>query len=61
MSHSGGMVGNIFALLVGGYLCSWTSFDGGWPSIYYLFGNKDKINTTHLTSNKVFFIKVHAA
>ncbi len=28
----------IVALLVGGYLCSWTSFDGGWPSIYYLFG-----------------------
>jgi hypothetical protein len=25
-------------LLIGGYLCSWTSFDGGWPSIYYLFG-----------------------
>lgn len=40
MSHAGGMIGNIFALLIGGILCS--SF-AGWPSIFYLFGNFFKL------------------
>lgn len=37
MSHSGGQIGNIVALLSGGYLC-YFEFAGGWPSIFYLFG-----------------------
>ena len=31
MSHSGGQIGNIVALLSGGYLC-YIEFAGGWPS-----------------------------
>ena len=23
---------------VGGFFCEWTSFDGGWPSIFYVGG-----------------------
>lgn len=37
MSHSGGMIGNIVALLFGGFLCYY-GFDGGWASIFYIFG-----------------------
>jgi len=37
MSHAGGMIGNIIALLTGGYLCI-NGFAGGWPSIFYIFG-----------------------
>lgn len=37
MSHSGGMIGNIVALLFGGFLCYY-GFDGGWASIFYVFG-----------------------
>jgi MFS transporter, ACS family, solute carrier family 17 (sodium-dependent inorganic phosphate cotransporter), member 5 len=35
---SGSNIGNIIALPLGGFLCS-NGFDGGWPSIFYLFGN----------------------
>ena len=38
MSHSGGQIGNIVALLSGGYLC-YIEFAGGWPSIFYIFGS----------------------
>jgi MFS family permease len=34
---SGSNIGNIIALPLGGYLCS-NGFDGGWPSIFYVFG-----------------------
>jgi ACS family sodium-dependent inorganic phosphate cotransporter-like MFS transporter 5 len=37
MSHSGGQIGNIVALLSGGYLC-YIEFAGGWPSIFYIYG-----------------------
>ena len=31
-------IGNILVLGVGGFLCEWKSFDGGWPSPYYITG-----------------------
>lgn len=36
-STSGAWVGNIIALPFGGFLCV-SGFDGGWPSIFYIFG-----------------------
>ena len=36
-STSGAWVGNIVALPLAGYLCV-SGFDGGWPSIFYIFG-----------------------
>lgn len=36
-STSGAWVGNIIALPLGGFLCVY-GFDGGWPSIFYIFG-----------------------
>ena len=41
-STSGCLVGNIVGLSFGGYLCS-NGFDGGWPSIFYIFGLLDSI------------------
>ena len=37
-STSGAWVGNIIALPLGGFLCVY-GFDGGWPTIFYIFGN----------------------
>ena len=31
-------IGNILVLGAGGFLCEWRSFDGGWPSPYYITG-----------------------
>ena len=31
-------IGNILVLGVGGFLCEWSWFDGGWPSPYYITG-----------------------
>ncbi|CAF0884868.1 unnamed protein product [Brachionus calyciflorus] len=36
-STSGAWIGNIIALPLGAYLCV-SGFDGGWPSIFYIFG-----------------------
>lgn len=36
-STAGAWVGNIIALPLGGFLCAY-GFDGGWASIFYLFG-----------------------
>ncbi len=36
-STAGAWVGNIVALPLAGYLCV-NGFDGGWPSIFYIFG-----------------------
>ena len=36
-SNAGLWFGNIIALPLGGYLCI-SGFDGGWPSIFYIFG-----------------------
>lgn len=36
-STAGAWLGNIIALPLGGYLCV-NGFDGGWPSIFYIFG-----------------------
>ena len=36
-SSAGSRLGNIIALIVGGVLCV-HGIDGGWPSIFYLFG-----------------------
>ena len=35
--YSGAYIGNILALSIGGVLCS-STFLGGWPSAFYLFG-----------------------
>jgi MFS family permease len=40
LASSGAWVGNIIALPLGSYLCM-HGFDGGWPSIFYIFGNSD--------------------
>lgn len=37
ITNSGTEVGAIFGLLIGGILCT-NGFDGGWPSIFYVFG-----------------------
>ena len=37
ISNAGGQVGIIVGFSLGGYLCS-NGFDGGWPSIFYIFG-----------------------
>jgi len=37
-SHAGSSLGDITALISGGYLCVY-GFDGGWPSIFYTFGS----------------------
>jgi MFS transporter, ACS family, solute carrier family 17 (sodium-dependent inorganic phosphate cotransporter), member 5 len=36
---SGGNIGNVIGLPLGGYLCTY-GFDGGWSSIFYTFGIK---------------------
>ena len=36
-STAGAWIGNIVGLSFGGYLCA-NGFDGGWPSIFYIFG-----------------------
>ncbi len=41
-STSGAWVGNIIALPLGGFLCVY-GFDGGWPTIFYIFGIQFKI------------------
>jgi hypothetical protein len=33
----GAQVGNVFALSIGGVMCSW-EFAGGWPLIFYTTG-----------------------
>ena len=38
-SSSGAWVGNIIALPFGGYLCE-NGFDGGWASMFYIFGKR---------------------
>ncbi|XP_067947501.1 uncharacterized protein [Watersipora subatra] len=35
---SGTMVGTVLMLGVGGFFCEWESFDGGWPSMFYVGG-----------------------
>ncbi len=37
LANAGSQIGNVVALPLGGYLCS-NGFDGGWPSIFYIFG-----------------------
>jgi MFS family permease len=37
MASSGSWVGNIIALPLGSFLCV-SGFDGGWASIFYIFG-----------------------
>ena len=37
MASAGSWFGNIIALPFGGYLCT-NGFDGGLPSIFYIFG-----------------------
>ena len=44
MSHSGGQIGNILALFAGGYLGT-LDFGGGWPLIFYIYGNSYYILT----------------
>jgi len=48
-STSGAWVGNIIALPLAGYLCV-NGFDGGWASIFYIFGMK------HFQMKKFFHI-----
>jgi MFS family permease len=36
-AYSGPFIGNIISLPLGGYLCAY-GFDGGWSSIFYIFG-----------------------
>lgn len=38
-SSTGSRMGNVFAFAIGGFLCV-DGFAGGWPSIFYTFGNK---------------------
>lgn len=38
-STAGVNIGNIVALQMGGWLCE-DGFDGGWGSIFYIFGKK---------------------
>lgn len=37
-ASAGSWAGNIIALPLSGYLCV-NGFDGGWPSIFYIFGS----------------------
>ena len=45
-SGSGSSIGNIIALPIVSYLCV-EGFDGGWPSIFYIFGIKLKMIIKH--------------
>jgi MFS family permease len=38
IANAGSQIGNVIALPLGGYLCI-NGLDGGWPSIFYLFGS----------------------
>ena len=38
MSSAGAKFGNIIGYFMGGFLCLY-GFDGGWASIFYIFGN----------------------
>ena len=35
----GNNIGSVIMFASGGYLCD-NGFDGGWPSIFYIFGNQ---------------------
>lgn len=37
IANAGSQIGNVIALPLGGWLCV-AGLDGGWPSIFYLFG-----------------------
>jgi hypothetical protein len=37
MSSAGAKFGNIIGFFLGGFLCLY-GFDGGWASIFYIFG-----------------------
>ena len=55
LANTGAWVGNIVALPFAGYLCTY-GFDGGWPSIFYIFGNLLKIEIYHFIFGICIFI-----
>ena len=53
-STAGAWIGNIIGLALGGYLCT-NGFDGGWPSIFYIFG---MFNLFYSFNIKVMFLDI---
>ena len=46
--HVGANIGMIFGFLLSGLLCEY-GFDGGWPSVFYIFGKSPLMQSTSLT------------
>ena len=53
ISNSGAQIGVLIAFSLGGFLCQ-HGFDGGWPSIFYIFGKFEKY-LGKLDINKMYF------
>ncbi len=51
-SSAGVNIGNVIALPLGSFLCV-NGFDGGWASIFYIFGTKQKSCFGHQNATKI--------
>ena len=44
----------IIGFLLSGLLCEY-GFDGGWPSVFYLFGESPLMQSTNVSGMEVYF------